>query len=137
MIDIVGLKLLRGLEHLHERWVIHRDLKMSNLLYTNHVRTKKNTTKKSRTYPEIDLYTYFLTLKVGRTQLETIPPYIQPSMYLSIYFLNFSKISTCLTSDLFIFWFIYIQLWLIYAKSQRGWNVAGGGGLLHAAAIYL
>lgn len=29
------LQLLSGVEHLHEQWVVHRDLKMSNLLYTD------------------------------------------------------------------------------------------------------
>jgi serine/threonine protein kinase len=29
------LQLLSGVEHMHEHWIIHRDLKMSNLLYTN------------------------------------------------------------------------------------------------------
>ena len=32
------LQLLAGVEHLHEHWIIHRDIKMSNLLYTNQVR---------------------------------------------------------------------------------------------------
>lgn len=27
------LQLLRGVEHLHDNWVLHRDLKTSNLLY--------------------------------------------------------------------------------------------------------
>lgn len=34
------LQLLRGVEHLHEHWIIHRDIKMSNLLYTNTGRLK-------------------------------------------------------------------------------------------------
>jgi serine/threonine protein kinase len=27
------LQLLRGVEHIHDNWVLHRDLKTSNLLY--------------------------------------------------------------------------------------------------------
>lgn len=29
------VQLLSGVEHLHDHWIIHRDIKMSNLLYTN------------------------------------------------------------------------------------------------------
>eukprot|EP01116_Phalansterium_solitarium_P002739 TRINITY_DN1295_c0_g1_i1.p1 TRINITY_DN1295_c0_g1~~TRINITY_DN1295_c0_g1_i1.p1 ORF type:complete len:511 (+),score=123.95 TRINITY_DN1295_c0_g1_i1:109-1533(+) len=29
------LQLLRGINHLHENWILHRDLKTSNLLYSN------------------------------------------------------------------------------------------------------
>jgi cell division cycle 2-like protein len=29
------LQLLRGVEHLHENWIIHRDLKTSNLLLSD------------------------------------------------------------------------------------------------------
>ena len=34
------LQLLAGVEHLHEHWIIHRDIKMSNLLYTNEGKLK-------------------------------------------------------------------------------------------------
>lgn len=29
------LQLLSGVSHLHDNWVLHRDLKTSNILYTN------------------------------------------------------------------------------------------------------
>jgi cell division cycle 2-like len=29
------LQLLSGVNHMHQRWFIHRDLKTSNLLYSN------------------------------------------------------------------------------------------------------
>jgi len=35
------LQLLLGVAHLHEHWIIHRDIKMSNLLYTNTGRSRR------------------------------------------------------------------------------------------------
>ena len=78
------LQLLRGVAHLHEHWIIHRDIKMSNLLYTNTgmhggkegggVRTKEKNCASSTSICNLSLHVPTLSL----ISLPFFPPSLPP-----------------------------------------------------------